>query len=218
MSTLSISPSRQASVTDLLLLGLVAVPVLYYGTLLIAASLYPGYSHVTQYASELGSASARYPGIFNTGTILGGIAGVLGAVGTWRALRSVGSGRLIASLLALAIALHGVGLIFGGLFPMPDDRHGGYGLGLGGLFGPLLGAIALLRAPRTYRWLAWLLFANAAATWTMFAIMMGVGELVTLANVGLFQRGFSLTIMPWLAVLGWVLIRWHGACRGNGAI
>lgn len=201
------APDERA--TDKLLYAAFAVPFLYYGTLLVASALYPGYDHVTQYASELGSALARFPAVFNTGTVLGGVCAILGGGGVFRALRSLDAGRLLASLLALAIILHGVGFVFGGLFPMPDDRHGGYGLGMGVLPGPLLAAIALRRAPRGLRWLTWFMAANAAAIVVMFAIMMGVGELVTRANVGLFQRGFTLTTMPWIALLAWALLRWR---------
>lgn len=34
----------------------VAVPFLYFGTVLVSALFYPGYSHTAQYASELGAA------------------------------------------------------------------------------------------------------------------------------------------------------------------
>jgi hypothetical protein len=50
---------------------------------------------------------------------------------------------------------------------------------------------------------------NAAAIVVMLAVMMGVGELVTRANVGLLQRAFSLTVFPWLAVLAGVLLQWR---------
>ena len=55
--------------TDRLIQAAIAVPVLYFATLFVAAALYPGYSHATQYASELGSASARWPAVFNLSLI-----------------------------------------------------------------------------------------------------------------------------------------------------
>lgn len=42
---------------------------------------------------------------------------------------------------------------------------------------------------------------------TMFAIMMGVGGLVTLDNVGVFQRTYSLTLFPWIGIAAWYLLR-----------
>ena len=213
MSTAALSPYRKSSRHHALLYGAIAVPFVYYGTMLAASMLYPGYSHVTQYASELGSAAARYPGVFNTGCVLGGLAGLLGALGVFLSLRRLQRGTLVPALLALAIALQAVGFIFGGLFPMPDERHGGYGLGMAGLLGPALAAIALRGAPAGLRWLTPFLVVNAVATFALFAVMMGVGELVTRTNVGLFQRAFSLTSMPWIGLVGWGLLRWSRRVR-----
>jgi hypothetical protein len=49
------------SSTDRLLHAMYAVPALYLGTSVLAAMLYPGYNHMGQFTSELGSHSARYP-------------------------------------------------------------------------------------------------------------------------------------------------------------
>lgn len=198
--------------TDLLLWAAFAVPVLYYGTVLSAALLYPEYSHASQYASELGSASARYPLVFNTGIFLTGIAGILGALGFYRALRSFAVGPLLAALVAMTVAMYGIGLLFGALFPMPDERHGGYGLGIAVQVSPLLMLIALRRVAGL-RVLKLLLAVDAVAIVVMFAIMMGVGNLVTRGNVGLFQRGYSLTVMPWMAIAAWSLLRVRGQRR-----
>lgn len=208
MATSALAPRRAPSTQRLLLLAAVAVPFFYYGTLLLAAALYPGYSHVTQYASELGSASAAYPAVFNTGTVLGGIAGILGGVGVFRALRAIGRGRLLAGLVALAIVGQAIGFVFGGVFPMPDERHGGFGIGLLGMLGPAFAAVALRGAPRGLRWVVPVLVLNAVLIVVMFAVMMGVGELVTSRNVGVVQRLNSLTNMPWVGLVGWALLRW----------
>jgi len=190
------------------LYALIAAPALYYAALLVSSSLYPGYSHRIQYASELGSASAPWPWLFNGGVLLSGMAAILGAVSLYRALRVRGSGAVLPALLALSIGLHGVGFLFGGWFPMPDDRHGGYGLGLAVLAGPGLAALAMRGAPPALRWVSRVLIVNAVAMWLLFALMIGVGALVTQANVGLFQRAFSLTVLPWLGLLGWAVARW----------
>jgi hypothetical membrane protein len=209
MPNLASLDAQADRLTDRLLYAAIAVPVIYFGTLLVASLFYPGYSHVTQYASELGSASARWPAIFNTGILLGGVACLVGSIGVYRGLRRTGTGKTLATLFALCVALWGVGFLFGGLFPMPDDRHGGYGVGLAIQFAPLFAALAFRRAPRELRWVTVLLWLNFIAMSVMFAIMMGVGALVTVKNVGLFQRGYGLTTMPWLAVVGWALLRWR---------
>jgi hypothetical membrane protein len=204
MSVSTGSPGPRAG-----LYALVAAPLLYYAALLLGAALYPGYSHRSQYASELGAAGAAWPWVFNAGVIGSGLAAIVGAVALYRALRARGAGALVPALLALSIGLHGVGFLFGGWFPMPDERHGGFGLGLAVLAGPPLAAIALRRAPSSLRWVAAALVVNTAAMWALFALMMGAGDLVTRANVGLFQRAFSLTMLPWLALLGGSLLRWQ---------
>jgi hypothetical protein len=41
----------------------------------------------------------------------------------------------------------------------------------------------------------------------MLAVMMGVGHLVTRANVGLWQRANALSMFPWLGIAAWALWR-----------
>lgn len=206
MSTIAAAPRHSFSSSPLLA-GAVAVPFFYYGTMLLASALYPGYDHMTQYASELGSASATYPWVFNAGAILGGIAGILGGVGVYGALRRLGRGMLVSAIVALAIIGQAAGFVFAGLYPMPHDLHGGYGVGILGMLGPAFAAVALRGAPHGLKWLVPLLVFNAVAMVAMFAVMMGVGELVTSRNVGLVQRINSLTNMPWVGLVGWALMR-----------
>jgi hypothetical membrane protein len=213
MSSTILAPTRTVAGNRRLLLCAVAVPFFYYGTMLVASALYPGYNHVTQYASELGAADAQYPWVFNSGAVLGGLAGVLGGIGVLRALRALGRGGVVSWLLALAIVANGIGFVFAGLFPMPDERHGGYGIGMISLLGPAFAAIALRGAPRGLRWVVPVLAVNAVAVLAMFAVMMGVGQLVTTGNVGAFQRLNSLTSIPWVGLVGWALLRWQGAPR-----
>ena len=44
----------------------IAVPVLYYGVQLLAAPFYPGYSFITNVASDLGSPTSTVPAIFKS--------------------------------------------------------------------------------------------------------------------------------------------------------
>lgn len=209
MSTSVYVATTSERTTDFLLLAACAVPVLYFGTLLVAGALYPGYSHVAQFASELGSAQARYPGIFNAGTLAGGVAGLMAALGVHRGLRSVGTGHVLSTLLALVVAANAVAFLFGGWFPLPDERHSAWNLGLLVLLGSPLAAIALRRTPARLRWVPWYLAVNAIAGFALLAVMFGVGDLVTQDNIGLWQRGFALAAYPWLGVVGWALLQWR---------
>jgi hypothetical membrane protein len=183
----------------------IAMPVIYFGNLILASLLYPGYSHVRQYASELGSASARYPAVFNTGVVLIGLAALLAGPGFAWALRVNGSGRVIAWAVAILFALYSVGLLFGGLFPMPDPRHGGYGLGFASYLVPPLLTWGLRKRPEL-RWLRVFLVVSWVVMLAFLAVMMGVGGLVTRAHVGLWQRGNALASIPWIGIAAWALL------------
>jgi hypothetical membrane protein len=182
----------------------VAAPVLYFLTLIGASMTWPGYSHVTQYASELGSAAAPYPLLFNSGILLTGSLAVLGGAGV--AAHFTGAGRVVSGVLAgAALAAWGAGMIFGGLHPMPDPLHNGFGLVFGVVLLPLFLMIALRgqAGPRTYALLAlWL-----AAMIALLAVMFGVGGLVTTRNVGLWQRALALAMIPGIGVACLFLLR-----------
>lgn len=197
---------RAASPAPVLLLKIAgtAVPLLYFGTLLLSSLFYPGYSHVTQYASELGSAAARWPAIFNTGIVLTGVAGILAGIGFILVFLRRDAGRLPGILAGAFLSLLGASLIVGGLYPMPDPRHGSFGIGMVIHLSPLLLALALrtddrFRLLRRFLWLSFILLV------TFFLVMMGVGGLVTTANVGVFQRVYALCMFPWIGIAAWRL-------------
>lgn len=199
------------------LTALIAVPVLYYFALIVGAALYPGYSHVDRYASELGAAGATYPDLFNYCIIVGGVAALLGAVGLAGALRDLSGRRLWASLAGITLAMWGVGMVMGGWFPMPDDRHGGFGLGLAGPLVPLFTLLALRRVPGAGAMRAFLVVVFVGQI-ALLSIMFGLGELVTRANVGIWQRINSAFGIPWLAVLGiWLLGRMRADASAESA-
>ena len=186
--------------------ALIAIPVLYYFGLFAGAATYPGYSHMTNYASELGAAGAPHPELFNVSIILMGIVALAAAALLTPAITGIGGQKLWAALAAAALGLWGASMVMGGMFPMPDERHGGFGLGLGGPLVPLFLLISLRRTESRNM----LIFLGIvfAASIVMLAIMFGVGSLVTRANVGLFQRINTFASIPWLAVLGiWLLGR-----------
>ena len=184
----------------------IAVPILYLLALVLGSAFYPGYSHVTRYASELGAAEAPHPWIFNSGIVAAGLAAALAGPGLFHALRRLGSDRLPAVLSGVAVSLWGVAMVLGGSFPMPDPRHGGFGLGLGLQVAPLFLLRGLRRAPDSGRLRIFLVVVFLAMT-ALFAVMMGVGGLVTRANVGLWQRGNALASIPWIGIAAYALRR-----------
>ena len=108
--------------TTLMLWAALAMPLLYFGVQLMAVPFYPGYHFATDTASMLGTSVSRHPGIFNTGAILTGIAGLAGAFGLFLGLRRSTAGWL-RILIAIALLSNGVMSLKAGLYPMPDPRH-----------------------------------------------------------------------------------------------
>jgi len=191
----------------LLLIELIAVPVCYYFALIAGAATYPGYSHVTRYASELGAANAPHPALFNIPIIIGGVAALLAAIGVAIALHDLSGRWLWPTLAAIALACWGASMVMGGMFPMPDDRHGGFGLGLVGPLVPLFALLAIRKLPDAtgMKWFLGFIFIGSVV---VLAIMFGVGQLVTRRNVGIWQRINTGISIPWLAALGfWLLHR-----------
>lgn len=189
-----------------LLWGLILAPVFYYVALIGGSMLWPGYSHITQYASELGSSASPNPMFFNGNVILCGVAALVGGFGLTHALIRLAGHRRWAIAAGVSISLWGLAIVIAGLYPMPDERHGAFGLAIVGQFTPLFTWLALrkvdgLRGLRTFLAIIFL------ASFVLFAIMMGVGGLVTRANVGIWQRINSGLGIPYLAILGWVLLQ-----------
>jgi hypothetical membrane protein len=182
----------------------ILVPILYFGNVFGSALLYPGYSHGRQYASELGAAGARYPQLFNTLVILTGVVLLVSLIGFRGALRRLSANAALSWAFLASLAGFGVGALMGGLFPMPDPRHNGFGLGFALHAAPLLLAAALWRVPGTRKLRLFLLVSFAAGV-LMLAILMGAGQLVTRANIGAFQRLYALANIPWIGVAAWVL-------------
>jgi hypothetical protein len=158
--------------------------------------------------SELGAAAAPHREIFNDGAIATGVAAILAGLGFFLALRRLSGDVLAPALTGLAFAVWGGSMIMAGLFPMPDERHGGYGMGMALLLAPLM-AIWALWSVRGTGGLKGFLFVAWLAMAAMFAIMMNVGgmNLVHRADVGLWQRANALATFLWVGVAAWVLMR-----------
>lgn len=110
---------------DLTLVALqmgMAVPFLYFGTQLVTAPFFPGYSCLTMPASLLGSDQAVYPAIFNVGAIITGIATLIASVGFLYALQELKANPILAWLTTIAIALNGLGQPLGGIYPTAGPK------------------------------------------------------------------------------------------------
>jgi hypothetical membrane protein len=181
----------------------VAIPVLYFGSVGLAALLYPGFSFVRQFASELGADGATHPQVLNAGIILVGVMTLAATVGFWRVLPRLGARPVPARLTCYVVGMFGVAMVFAGIYPHPDWRHSGAGLGIPVLAGPALLATALwkrrdLRPLRNY-----LLVTNALMVAMLFVYVSATHS----GYVGLCQLLYSLLAIPWMGVSALVLSR-----------
>ena len=165
----------------------VLVPLLYFGTQLLASRFYPGYSFVTQTASELGSDRSARPAVLNSGAILTGCAAVIASLAFLPALRRQGTHRIVAILTTIALVSLGAGAIWAGVFPLPDPRHNPKLIGAGAFLLPLLFALCAVRwrdAPTLRRYL----WANLALFIVLVPVMSGVTPIDVVRFRGVLQR------------------------------
>jgi hypothetical membrane protein len=189
----------------------VAIPFIHIGNIIVSSLFYPGYSQSRQFVSELGASDAPHPWLFNTGLALTGVAAIITAFGFLRAFQSLAANPIMAWLTSTAVALFGVSLLLGALFPLPDPRHGAYGLQKPILVGPLLFAATLWKCDKARLLKVLLLVINVALVAT-FLLIIGVGGLATRENGGIIQRIAILTVFPWLSIGAFFLLR-HLASR-----
>lgn len=194
------STFRQATIWGLY--AAIAMPVLYFGTQLVAAPFYPQYSFARDTASMLGTTNSSHPWIFNLGAMLTGVAGFAGALGLFRALQTV-TWTTLAGLVALCVAANGVLSVKAGMFPMPDPRHTSWQFLMPAILAaPLLLLVALWRqgvALRAY------LLCNVVALMLMMPLMMH--KMAPLFAEGTTQRLFALLVFVPVGVAGYALVR-----------
>lgn len=194
-------------VKPLLLVGSL-LPILYFVALYSAGLFYPDYSHIKQVASDLGAANAPYAfaGVFNIGLLMVAAAGLAGAAGLLSGLQKAGSGRLLAILTAITLAMPSISLAMSGLFPLPSPYHSSFVLLLAGIFTPLFGGFALRKVSGTGGTQLFLFLAFGAAL-LVLAFIFGLGGLVTNDTVGLWLRIWALVSFTPVGGLCWTVRR-----------
>ena len=194
------------SVTSLCLLAAVAMPILYFGTQIVAAPFYPGYSFSLQSESMLGTQFSRHPWIFNAGEILSGFAALGAALGLCRVFRRK-THFLLGWLIGLSVACTGVICVKAGMFPMPDPRHNSWGFLLNFMIiTPHLMLIGLWKHSHSSVVRAYLIFSimlllvlSLVAPWLGRGTLQRLIHVTTLVPVGvigfLFWRELQTTSM-----------------------
>jgi len=177
----------------------VLVPFVYFGVQLVVGLRTPGYDFGRDVASQLGQPTVPLARVFNTVVIAQGLVTLAAAAALPGALRRGGTGRLLAWLASVALALNGAQTVWAGWFPLPDPRHGGHSV----LVVPMIALPGLLaaalwarsgRALRGYWLVSLLLFA------AVFPFMAGLVPFERARLGGLLQRVFALSLFPPIGV------------------
>lgn len=180
----------------------IAAPLLWAGAVIYCGSVRPGYSHVTQFISELGERGSSTESIMRiAGFYLPGLLVVMFALN----LLSRSAGWLVAALLII----NGAARVTAGMFPcdpgcpapggsVTQAVHNAAAMvnGLSVLAAALVCSVRLWKIERG-RFAGYSLVS--AIVGTVFLVLM-VMNLTTRSDVGVFQRLSFGTMNLWLAV------------------
>jgi hypothetical protein len=119
-------------------------------------------------------------------------------------------------LALLAVAGTGLSILSGGIFPIPDPRHGGHAsLLIAMLALPFVLSFALWRLGVSWAIKAYLV-ATIVLLLVMLPIMMRMIDIDMHTYAGLVQRIFALTVLVPIAVAAYELARRIVALRASG--
>ena len=175
----------------------VVATLLYFGNLLVLGALQPGYSHMRQFASELGMADAANPRVFGAMSVLTGAVFFVTAFGVYRATKRLTERSALSAVIGIFIALFGVNLIFAGLFPLPNPLHSAFGVALFTFMVPWLIAWAFWRFPSA-RFMSWTQIFTAFVIIGTAVLQTGLAGGVDDSNIGMFQRIAAGIFFVWL--------------------
>ena len=197
------TPSERSTITSIGLIAAIAVPILYFGSQLLAAPFYPGYSFAQNSASMLGSSFSAHPWIFNVGAMLTGVAAILGAFGLYRAFQATAN-TIVAWPIGLAVFATGIMSLKAGIFPLPDPRHASWGfLVTLTIVTPLLLLIGVWKK-RGSNTLRLYLIASVSLVLVLFPFMSGMAS-TSLLQGGTLQRLFAIATFVPVGAVGYSL-------------
>ena len=207
MQTLKLSPAMGLLLAGTALLSFVAIFLL----VVVGAAFTPGYSHITQFVSELGATGAPTEAWVRFGAFLP--AGALMLIFCWGALRVLPrTGSVVLGLCGLA--LYAVGYLVATIFPcdlgcrpaapsMSQLIHN-----LGGLVGYFVAPASLFLLARDAR--VWPGAARVVVA-GYIAAAVALAGLLTLSPtspvVGISQRALELAVLGWVVMLGCYLLQ-----------
>jgi hypothetical membrane protein len=184
-----------------------AAPVLWAAAITLCGSLRPGYSHLTQYISELGERGSSTESLMRyAGFVLTGILHVLFAGSLYGALK----GDRLAPAPPLLLALNGLGRVAAGLFPcevgcagprvlLSQKLHSlAAGVGFFSLIGAAIIGGVVLRRRGLGKMSAYSIISGSLGL--VFLLLMSGGA-ESRAGTGLYERLSSGLLSLWVLVL-----------------
>ncbi len=190
----------------LLSLG-IAITAIYFLNLIVLAALYPGYSHMRNYNSDLGRIEAPHHIIFNTVTIFIGLLRLLNALGFFYSIKRITGRKALATIVGIFVFVMGITAIFAGYYPSPDPRHGAYSIGLVHFFIQLLLVLAFWKIPDSSFFNIFQLLSFMILVIIML-VQRGIVGLINEMNQGLIQRLQAISFFTWYTFTCYWLLRY----------
>lgn len=199
------SESTRLSSRVLLVTG-IAAPIVLGLAVFLGGSLYPGYSHVSQFISELGATGAPFPSILNFGGLIpaGALTLAFALAMHWR----YRSGTTLTISCAL-VALAGLSQLIAGVFPCDPGCSfeamsrsaqihalAAFSASFSRFLAPLLFAVANRAKHARLFWSSLLLGAGALA-----ALAVGSQQGADSPYVGVLQRIHVALFFTWVLIV-----------------
>ncbi len=213
MNTLTRQRNIDSPPIRLLALGGIVGPLLFAVVIVMAASLYDGYSHIGQAISELGGEGAQYALLQSANFF---VMGVLIIGFAWGLARAPGSSVLGAMLVGLFGLSSGIG---NALLPCDLGCAGQTAIGLlhniTGMLGFLAAIVGMFLLTHRWRqnpsWKSHIGFTRGAAVVAIIGLVGFVATKATGVEIyGLAQRVFVGALMLWIVVTALQLYRRSG--------
>ncbi len=173
--------------------GIVAI-IGYVINIIILGELEPNYSHTKQQISELGIINALNPLMFNLGEIIAGTFFLISSIGAYFTVFDLTKKKYLSMIFALCITFFGISLLYSGFFPLPDERHNGYGMGVSILLAPIFLAWSCWHIPKCN----FFVYANIIAFLLLLMVMFLNIFFGSQQNLGIFQRALVLSTFLWI--------------------
>ncbi len=191
----------------LLAIGM-AAPVFAFIAVVLAVLAYPGFNNATQFLSELGGTTAKYPWLFNGGVLISGVGAAVAGVGFGLAVVALSGSRIAAGFVVLCFVLAGIGMVVSSLIAWPNPWHLLINLGLGIILAPLFLIWGLWKVPNMGRMKLFLVGISLTnllmALITNHRLWYGI---VNPRNVGLWESAFAILLVGWAGIAAFGLER-----------